>query len=67
MKDLEGNLVEEGDVVYILTQASDCGRTRRLMRGKIVEVNGKRCKTLVHETGRVHGWNTAATVIRPLQ
>ena len=67
MLDAEGNELYVDSLVYILTQASDCGRTRRLMRGKIVEVNGKRCKTLVHETGRVHGRNTAATVIRPLQ
>ena len=67
MVDKEGNILVEGMVVYVLTTASESGRTRKLMRGKVHEIDGNYCTVYVNELGTVKGRFTSATVIRPLE
>jgi len=67
MLDKEGNILAVGMVVYVLTTASDSGRTRKLMRGKVHEIDGNYCTVYVDELKKVKGRFTKTTVIRPIE
>jgi len=67
MLDLEGNDLREGHTVYILDSTVYGSKSTKMLRGEVVEIKGLKCKVLVPETNRIHGWKTGATVLRPME
>ena len=66
MPDREGNVLNIGDIVYISDAARPGSRSRRLLRGKIIEDNGAKVIVSVFENNREYS-KLASSCLRPLQ
>ena len=62
--DIEGNVLLEGDHVYIMAAANGGSQSMRLLYGKVVETTQSKVKVMVYENGKTYS-KTSATVVKP--
>ena len=62
--DIAGNVLLEGDHVYIVAAAVAGSKSVRLLYGKVVETTQSKVKVEVYENGRTYS-KTSATVVKP--
>lgn len=64
MIDIHGNEIRVRACVYIVDSDNPGSKSKRLLYGRVVAVEGKRCSVKVFENGRVYS-KTSATIILP--
>ena len=51
--DLEGNIINVGEVVYVLAAVTDGSKSKRLLRGQVREIQGKAILVWIYEGARI--------------
>ena len=64
--DLEGNLVREGDIVYICDAAQRGSKSKRMLRGEVMSISksGKMCQVYVPESKRYYN-KQVSCIVKP--
>jgi len=62
--DIEGNVLNMGDHVYIMAPAKGGSQSMRLLYGEVVETTEAKVMVMVYENGKTYS-KTSATVVKP--
>jgi hypothetical protein len=64
MHDIHGNMVREGDNVYIMAASIRGSKAMRLLYGEVTSIEGRLCTVLVFENDLEYK-KTSATIVKP--